>query len=95
MSSIPEVPTFEEAGVPNFDVAGWLAAIAPAATPRAVVERLQREIAKAVATPQVANVYVQSSIVAAATSPEELARTIRRDQDIWGPVIRRLGIRED
>jgi tripartite-type tricarboxylate transporter receptor subunit TctC len=95
MSSIPEVPTFEQAGVPNFDVAGWLAAIAPAATPRAIVERLQREIAKAVATPNVADVYVKSSIVAAATSPDEFARTIRRDQDIWGPVIRRLGIRED
>jgi tripartite-type tricarboxylate transporter receptor subunit TctC len=95
MSSAADVPTFEEAGVPNFDVAGWLAAIAPAATPRAMVDRLQREIANAVATPKVASVYVQSSIVAAATSPEELARTIRRDQDIWGPVIRRVGIRED
>jgi tripartite-type tricarboxylate transporter receptor subunit TctC len=95
MPSLPQLPILEEAGVSDFDVAGWLAAIAPAATPRAVIERLHREIARAVALPEVANVYLQTSIVAAATSPEELASTIRRDQEIWGPLIRKLDIRED
>ena len=95
MPSIPDVPTFEESGVPEFDVAGWMGAFAPSGIPRSIVDRLNREIGRAVAVPQVANTFVQASIVPAVTSPEELAQIIRRDQEIWGPLIRKLEIREE
>jgi len=52
LKSLPQTPTFSEAGMPGFEVKSWIAMFAPAATPKSIVDRLSAEIAKAVMMPE-------------------------------------------
>ncbi len=89
---LPDTPTFDEAGVSNFDAAGWIAVVAPVGTPRDIVLRLNAGIAKSVATPEVAKIYAQESMQPATGTPEELAARIRREIAAFAPLVKSLGI---
>lgn len=93
--TLPEVPTFEEAGVRDFDVAGWAALSAPAGTPREIVSRLNQEAVKAVMSPEAAKIYDKMGFVQATSTPDELARRIEREMRMWGGVIKALGIKPE
>jgi tripartite-type tricarboxylate transporter receptor subunit TctC len=95
LPQLPDVPTFGELGIPNLDAAGWLAVSAPAGTPRPIVDRLNRDIGRAVASPEVTKVYTQFSAIPATGTPEQLDQLIATDQRAWGPLIAKLGIREE
>ena len=93
--TLPEVPTFEEAGVRDFDVAGWAALSAPAGTPREIVSRLNQEAVKAVMSPEAAKIYEKMGFVQATSTPDELTRRIEREIRMWGSVIKALGIKPE
>jgi len=93
--TLPDVPTFEEAGVHEFDVAGWASLAAPAGTPREIVSRLNQELNRAVSSPETAKVYGKMGFVQVTSSPEELAQKIERETRMWGSVIKRLGIKAE
>jgi tripartite-type tricarboxylate transporter receptor subunit TctC len=95
LPQLPEVPTFNELGIPNLNAAGWLAVSATGGTPRSVVERLNRDVVKAVAAPEVVKVYTQFSAIPASGTPEQLDQLILTDQKAWGPLIGKLGIKEE
>jgi len=95
LAALPDVPTFEEAGVREFDVAGWAALSAPAGTPREIVSRLNREAVKAVMSPEAVKIYEKMGFVQATSTPEELAGRIDREIAMWGALIRTLGIKAE
>ena len=90
--AVPELRTFVEQGYP-LDIAGWNGIMAPAGTPRAIVERMSVEINKIIQTPDGRDQMLKFGLLATGTTPEELADVIRRDTPRWGEVIRKGNIK--
>ena len=88
----PEVPTAAEAGLPGFEVDLWYGLLAPAHTPRAVVERLSREVARALQQPDVSGKIVALASEPMMMGPEQFHAAIRKDVEKWTRVIRESGI---
>jgi tripartite-type tricarboxylate transporter receptor subunit TctC len=88
------VPTAAESGGPlaGFDVASWNALAAPAGTPRPVVERLQREVAAALATPELKQRLADLSVEARSSTPEQLGSLLGSEIRRWSQVIERARI---
>ena len=92
LPALPDVPTFDEAGMPDFNIASWMAVMVPAGTPAEIVARLSREIGKAVNSPELSKFYANLNMLPATNTPEEFARLIRSESATWGPLIKSLGI---
>jgi len=93
MPNLPEVPTIREAGIEGADVLIWYGVVAPAATPKDVVARLNREIVKIMNTPDVREKFSQQGVDPASSTPDEFAQMIRDEVTRWGKVIRSAGIK--
>jgi tripartite-type tricarboxylate transporter receptor subunit TctC len=92
-SSLPEVPTMEEAGIRGFDISQWQGVLAPAGAPRAIVERLNAEIVKALQTAEVRERLVtQGGNEIVTGPPEEFAVLIRNDLQQYAKLIKDAGI---
>ncbi|KRB99853.1 TctC [Hydrogenophaga sp. Root209] len=89
---LPEVPTAVESGVKEFVASSWNALAVPSKTPRPVVDRLQREIATALADPAVREKLRGLNIDARSSTPEQAAALLASDIRRWGAVIDRAGI---
>jgi tripartite-type tricarboxylate transporter receptor subunit TctC len=94
-SALPEVPTFQESGLSGFDVSSWVGILAPAKTPRPVVEKLQREIAAALGAPQVRERYAALGIEPVGNTPDQFTAQIRADLARWEKVVKAANIRLD
>ena len=92
-AAIPELPTMAQAGVRGVEVVSWYALAAPAATPRALVERLSNEIGVAVRHPELANRLHTEGSEAVASSPAQLRAIIVADREKWSRVIKVAGIK--
>jgi len=92
-SALPEVPTFQEAGLDRFDVSSWVGIFAPAKTPPAVVDRLQREIAAALRTPFVRERYATLGIEPVGNSPREFFEQVREDLARWEKVVKAANVK--
>jgi len=92
---LPEVPTMAEAGFPEIEGESWFAVVAPAGTPKEIIAKLNREIAKAVAAPDVRQRLGVIGYEAVATSTEDCAARFMGEADKWTKVIRASGIRSD
>lgn len=88
---LPEVPTVSEAGVPGFDAALWVALLAPAATPAAIVERLHAALDKALRDAEVERSLRAAGIAPALLGPRELGEFLRAEREKWGRVVRDTG----
>jgi tripartite-type tricarboxylate transporter receptor subunit TctC len=91
--ALPELPTVIEAGVPGFIVNQWYALLAAAGTPRAIVERLNRDANKALTYPEVIQRFTADGAEAAGGTPQMLAVHIKSESDKWAKVIKQAGIR--
>ena len=89
----PEVPTFEEAGVPGYEAIGWFGAVAPAGTPAEIINRLNREMAAALADPEIRERALAAGAEPFTNSPQEFAAIIREETRKWAQVIRSAGIK--
>src|SRR5690348_2213099 len=78
-SVLPDVPTISEAGVPGYDAVIWLGIMAPAGTPKAVVERLNAEITRAVNAPETKQSWQQQGAVPMSMTPDEFGNFLRED----------------
>ena len=87
----PNVPTLAESGLPGFDVSIWLGVLAPAATPKDIVARLNAEIAKAMADPGMKKQLAGQGIEPMSSTPETFAATIKTDMAKWGKVVKASG----
>jgi tripartite-type tricarboxylate transporter receptor subunit TctC len=93
--SLPEVPTLAESGVPDFEGDTMQLMLAPAGTPPAIVARLQAEVARAFASPDIHDKLVAMGFVIIASTPEQTAQKIRTEIDKWARVIRAGNIKPD
>ena len=93
--SLPDVPTFIESGVPDFEVTSWVAVLAPAKTPRAVIEKLNRELNATLADPAIVEKLATLGIVAAPGAPEALSERMRADLAKYGKVVKAANIRAE
>ena len=91
----PEVPTLAEAGGPDVEIRLFTGFHAPAGTPRAVVERLQQEVARVVKIPEIRERLDQMAIVPSGNSSEEFRAIIARDIDKWTAVAKAANIKAD
>ena len=85
--ALPDVPTVAESGVPGYAASSWNAIAAPARTPAPIVARLNAEIAKVLAQPDVRDKLAAAGVTARASTPEELARLLAADMLKWKRVI--------
>ena len=92
---LPDVPTFKEAGIPDFEPAGWFGLFAPAGTPRNVVERLNREMVRAGTAPEIQRSYEELSMLRVPLSADQFTQMIRSDLQLWETAIKPLGITLD
>ena len=93
--SMPEVPTFIESGVPDFEASSWVAVLAPAKTPRAIVDRLNRELNAVLTSPETVERLATLGIVATPGTPEQLAAQIRTDLAKYGGVVKAANIKAE
>ena len=93
IAAAPDVPTFEEAGVPGYEAVGWFGSVAPAGTPREIIQRLNLETRNALALPDVRERVIAAGTEPATTTPEEFAAYIREETKKWGEVVRAGGIK--
>lgn len=91
--ALPDVPTFIENGQADFIVASWVGVLAPAKTPRPIVEKLHREIAAALGTQQVRERYAALGIDVVGNSPEQFTEQVRSDLARWQKVVKAANIR--
>jgi tripartite-type tricarboxylate transporter receptor subunit TctC len=87
----PEIPTIAEQGLPGFDAVSWFALFAPAGTPRPVVDRLQAEVKRILAQPDIARKLAESGLDAVGSTPDELAAYQRSEIAKWAKVVRDSG----
>jgi len=92
---LPDVPTVSEAGVAGYDAVIWLGIMAPAGTPKAVVDRLNAEIRKIVDSAEVKGAWEKQGAVAMSMSPEEFGRFMREDIEKWARVVKVSGAKPD
>ena len=90
--ALPDVPTVAEAGVAGYVASSWNAIAVPARTPPAIVERLAREIARAIAAPDVRERLAAAGVTPRSSTPGELRRLLAADIDKWRAVIECAGI---
>jgi tripartite-type tricarboxylate transporter receptor subunit TctC len=92
-AALPGVPTFSESGQPGFDVTSWVGILAPAKTPRPVIDKLQREIAAVLRTDPVRERYLALGIEPVGNTPEQFTEQIRADLARWEKVVKAANIR--
>ena len=93
--SWPNLPTMAQAGVPDMEVPVWTAFFAPAKTPASIITRLQKEVARAVHTPEVKERFAQMGLDPVGSTSEELARVQSRDLDKYTAVAKAANIKND
>jgi tripartite-type tricarboxylate transporter receptor subunit TctC len=93
--SAPELPTMVEAGVPGYVVTQWHGLLAPRGTPRAVVERVQQEVAKAVHKPDVVSRLALDGTESIGGSPEAFAALLKSEREQWTKVAKAANVRGD
>jgi len=92
---LPDLPTIAESGYPGFDALAWNGVLVPAATPKAVVQRLNAEINGVLKDPEVVQKMHASGFDLVGGTPEEFGALIKGESEKWAPVIRKAGVRID
>ena len=90
---LPDVPTIDEAGVPGYEATIWLGIMAPAGTPKDVVDKLNTEINKVLSKPATKEAWAQQGAIPIIMSPTEFDKYLRADIDKWAKVIDAAGIK--
>jgi len=95
LANYPEVPTVAELGYPGFEAATWSGLIAPAGTPKAVIDRLNAEANKALGTDAMKQKLMEDGSTPLGGTPEQFAAFIRTEHAKWGAAVRDAGIKLD
>jgi len=94
-SVLPDVPTIAEAGVPGYESTIWLGIMAPAGTPKPIVDKLNAEINKAINRPEVKAAWDKQGAVPLAMSPAEFDAYLRKDIEKWAKVVKSANIKAE
>jgi tripartite-type tricarboxylate transporter receptor subunit TctC len=94
-SVLPDVPTISEAGVPGYEAVIWLGIMAPAGTPKAIVDKLNAEITRIVSTPEMKAAWEKQGAVPMTMSTGEFDKYLREDIEKWARIVKISGARPD
>lgn len=92
MAAIPDVPTIAEAGLPGLEIVQYYGLVAPAGTPQAIIERLNKELAKILKSDDMKKRLLDAGGDPVISSPAEYAQNIQREEGKWQAVIKKLGL---
>ncbi|MGE5526468.1 MAG: Bug family tripartite tricarboxylate transporter substrate binding protein [Rhodospirillaceae bacterium] len=93
--ALPRLPTVAESGLPGFEVSVWFAVLAPAATPRDIVHKLNAVLVKALQAPDVKQRLAEQGAEAVGNTPDQFAAVIRRDLAKWAKVVKEANVKLD
>jgi tripartite-type tricarboxylate transporter receptor subunit TctC len=93
-SFFPEIPTMNEAGVPGYEFSTWYGLLAPAGTPRAVIDRLNRETARLLGS-TLKEQFAAQGLEGAGSSPEEFGAYLKSEVAKWGKVVKQSGAKAE
>jgi tripartite-type tricarboxylate transporter receptor subunit TctC len=91
--ALPDLPTIAEAGLPGFEVTGWYGLVAPARTPAAIVQKVNRDVGQILATPDVQQKLAGDGSEAAPGTPAQFRQTIAREIEKWTKLVQSSGIK--
>lgn len=94
-ASLPELPSLVEQGYPDFEAISWQAVLAPAATPRPIVERVAAELIRIIKSDEVRAKMLGQYFSAAGTAPEALAGLMKSERERWAKVIKAAGVQPE
>jgi tripartite-type tricarboxylate transporter receptor subunit TctC len=94
-SLAPEIPTVHEAGVPGYELSVWFGVLAPAGTPRDIVQRLNAEIAKILNAPETRDRILKQGVEVQTGTPEQFDAFVKTEVGRWAKVIKDAGIKAD
>lgn len=92
-SALPDLPTIAEGGAPGFDVATWHGWLAPKGTPRAVVLKLNQELAAVVKSPEIGDKLAEDGAIAITQTPEQFGKYIADEGSRWKSLVKETGLR--
>ena len=92
-AALPDVPSIAEAGVPGYEATQWFGMLAPAGTPRPIIDRLNQEMVKLLKSPDVRDRLIADGADPAPTTPEEFGAYIKSETEKWTKVIKAAGIK--
>jgi tripartite-type tricarboxylate transporter receptor subunit TctC len=92
---MPDTPTIAESGLPGYEVGNWYAIVAPAATPKTIITRLNREIVRALTAPEVKKRFIELAADPVGSTPDELTAYNRSEIAKWAKVIKSAGIKPE
>lgn len=93
--ALPNVPTVAESGYPGFEAALWLGVLAPAGTPKPIIERLNKELVSIVATPDFKVLMEKNGAEPISNSPDQFGSMIRAEVERYGKVVKNIGLKLD
>jgi len=93
--ALPELPTIAESGVPGYEVTSWNAILAPAGTPKEIITRLNAEINKIIAAPDMRQRLIDNGFEPVGGSPDKATEKIHSEILKWAPVVKAAGIKVD
>ena len=94
-ASLPEMPSFVEQGYPGFEAISWQAVLAPAGTPRPIIDRVSNELIRIIKSDEVRGKILSQYFSAAGTAPEALSGLMKTERERWGKVIKAAGVQPE
>ena len=94
-NALPNVPTISESGYKGFETSQWYGIMAPAGTPKPIIDRLQKEITKALQNKEDSKRMLDDGAILIGDTPEQFAAFIKLEQGRWGKVVEKAGIKID
>jgi len=94
-ASLPELPSLVEQGYPGFEAISWQAVLAPAGTPRPIIDRVSTELIRIIKSDDVRGKILSQYFSAAGTAPEALAGLMKTERERWGQVIKAAGVQPE
>lgn len=95
LKGLPDVPTVSESGVPNFDPVTWTGLCASKGTPPAAILRIQQEVAKVLAIPEISQKLIADGLEPVGSTPEQFRDFLAADKAKWGAIIKDAGVKAD
>jgi tripartite-type tricarboxylate transporter receptor subunit TctC len=92
---VPDLPTVDEAGVPGYLMQVWFGVVAPAATPKDVIAKLNAEVNRIISSPDIKERFAQAGVEVIGGSPESFGAHIKEQAEIWGKVVKEAAIKAD
>jgi tripartite-type tricarboxylate transporter receptor subunit TctC len=91
----PDLPTVAEAGVPDYEGVNWWGVLAPAGTPKAIVDKLSRDIAAALASPEVQKQFESEGAEVVQMDPDEFGKFLAAEMTKWERVVKEANIKAE